>query len=367
MTKARGNRERGVVAGVAALLLVAGVAACGGNAQAEGAGDPEGGSEGFVRVINVTATEVQPQEFEETIQVTGTVQANRDVMIAAEESGVIREIFVEKGTAVTAGRPVAKIDDRILKAQVDQARAAAELGRQTWERRKRLWEEDQVGSELAYLEAKAQAEQSAASLAALEERLERTTIRAPIEGILDSREVEVGSMVSMGTPIARIVDLNPVKIDGGVPERFARDVSSGTRARITFDVLQGEVFEGTVSFVGASVNPRNRTFPVELQLPNPGGVMKPEMVANIELIRRSLEEALVVPQESVVRVEDGFVVFVVTERDGRSVAEVRRVELGPAQRNQVVVDAGLQPGDKLIVVGQQEVADGDRVNVVSSN
>jgi membrane fusion protein, multidrug efflux system len=93
-----------------------------------------------------------------------------------------------------------KIDDAVLRAQVGQARAQADLAEQTWERRKRLWEEDRVGSELAYLEAKFAAEQTAANLAGLEARLERTTIRAPFTGILDERAVEVGTMVSPARP-----------------------------------------------------------------------------------------------------------------------------------------------------------------------
>jgi membrane fusion protein (multidrug efflux system) len=350
---------------VAVVLSV--LASCGGNAQADSAAEAEGESGAFVRVINVETQVVEKRPFEEVITITGTVQANRDVTVSAEESGVIRQIFVEKGTPVSAGRALAKIDDRVLRAQVDQARAAAEFARETWERRRRLWEEDQVGSELAYLEARYNAEQTAANLAALEERLDRTTIRAPISGVMDSREIEVGSMVTVGTPVARIVSLNPVKVTGGVPERYAPDVSVGSHARVTFDfnVLDSEVYEGDISFVGSAVNPRNRTFPVELQLANPGRVIKPEMVANIEVIRRSLQESIVAPQEALVRVETGYVAFVVVEHDGREVAEVRSLELGPSQRDLVVVNSGLAPGDRLIVVGQQQVADGDRVTVVS--
>ena len=106
----------------------------------------------------------------------------------------------------------------------------ADLAKETWDRRKRLFEEDQVGSELAYLEAKYASEQATANLNVLEERLARTTIRAPIDGILDSREIEVGNMVAPGTPVARIVDNNPVKITAGVPERYAADVRTGAEA-----------------------------------------------------------------------------------------------------------------------------------------
>ena len=349
-------RWRGVV-----LALATGVLAGCGNAQA-GAEDTTG--EAAVRIINVEVVEITPAAFVDEIRLTGTVQANQDVQVSAEESGVIREILVEKGARVRAGQALAKIDDVILKAQVDQARAQAELAAQTWERRKRLWEESQVGSEIAYLEVKFASEQTAANVRALEERLARTTIRAPFDGVLEDRRIEVGSMVSPGMVVGRVVDLDPVKIAGGVPERYAADVSVGASATITFDVFPGDAHTARVRYVGATVDPQSRTFPIEVVMPNPSGVIKPEMVSNIAVTRRALDSALVVPQDALVRVEVGYVVFVVTERDGATVAEVRPVQVGPSQRNLVVVEAGVQPGDRLIVVGQKSVADGDRVNVV---
>lgn len=363
-----GNDRRGgslptVRAAAVALTVALLMTACGRAPEAGAIEDQEEDLRSS-RVINVEVRTVEPSEFTEVIRLTGTVQANQDVVISAEESGVIRQLFVEKGRAVSAGQPIAKVDDRILRSQVEQARAEASLATEIWERRRRLWEEDRVGSELAYLEARSTAEQARASLETLEQRLERTTVRAPISGILDDRMVEVGTMVSSGTPVARIVDLTPVKVRGGVPERYAVDVEVGSSATATFDVLGGQSYEGEISFVGAAVDRASRTFPVELVIPNPGRAVKPEMVANVTLVRRGLDAALVVPQESLVRVEDGFQVFVVEERDDELVAVARPVTVGPSQRNRAVIESGLEEGDRLIVVGQHQVATGDRVRIV---
>ncbi len=346
-------------------LLVA-AAACGGDAQADGA-DTEGeeAGEAFARIINVEVTPVERTRFEERIRLTGTVEANRDVTVSAEESGTITEILVDKGQRVSVGDSILRIDDRLLRSQVDEARARAALAAETWTRRKRLWEEDRVGSELAYLEARYASEQATAGLASLERRLERTVVTAPIEGVLDDRMVELGTLVSPGTPVARIVDLNPLKIVGGVPERFAPDVRRGADAVIGFDVLTDRTFEAAVSFVGSAVDARSRTFPVELLLPNPGGVIKPEMVANIQVVRRTLDEAVVVDQDALVRKEDGYAVYVVEGSGTDLTARMRPVETGPSQADRVVVESGLEPGDRLITVGQQQVAEGDRVRIVS--
>jgi RND family efflux transporter MFP subunit len=347
-----------------ALALLVAVAGCNGEAEAGDTASAQPPEQPFARVINVVVQELGSSDFTEEIDLTGTVQAARDVTVSAEEGGVVRELLVPKGAAVQEGQPILRIDDAVLRPQVERARAEAVLAKEQWERRKRLFEEDRVGSELTYLEARLTSEQANAQLAVLEERLARTVVRAPFAGSIEERFVEVGTMVNPGTPVVRILQMNPVKVTAGVPERYATDVRAGASVRVTFDVIPDQSFEGRVGFVGAAVNPRNRTFPVEVSLPNPGAVIKPEMVANVSLVRRIVGEALVVPQEAVVRVSSGHAVFVVRTEGQTEVAEAREVTLGPSQRNQVTITTGLQPGDRVIVKGQQQVANGDRVRIV---
>ncbi|MCG6955608.1 MAG: efflux RND transporter periplasmic adaptor subunit [Gemmatimonadetes bacterium] len=357
-------RNRGLAWGTFAIAGILGMSGCG--PAAAGGMDDAPATKDFARVVNVEVSELHPQTFVDEIRVTAVALANRDVRVAAEESGVITRILVDKGRRVRAGEAIAKIDDTVLRAQVDQAQAQADLAAQTWERRKRLWEQDKVGSEIAYLEAKYAQQQTAANLAALRARLERTTIRAPFGGILDDRSIEVGTMVAPGQTVARVVDLNRVKIDGGVPERYAADIHVGTQALVSFDVLPGKDFPAKLDYVGAAVNTENRTFPVEMVLPNEEGLIKPEMVANVSITRNRLENALVVPQDALVRVEKGYVVFVAVDGSEGTLAEQRDVTLGPSRDNTVVIDAGVSAGDRLIVVGQKTVAAGDHVSIVGT-
>lgn len=361
-TRGPGNHMTKYARTIFALGALVAAAGCG-SAEADGVGDARA-SEGFVRMLNVEVAEISLSTFVEDIRLTSVAMANQDVMIEAEESGTIRELYVDRGDAVSVGDPIAKIDDRILSAQVAQARAAADLAQQTWERRKRLWEEDRVGSEIAYLETKFAAEQTAAALAALEERLANTVVRAPFTGIFDERHVDVGAAINPGTTIGRIVDQDPIKVVAGVPERYAPDVRVGSQASVTFEPLGDEVFTAPIRYVSATVDPQNRTFGIEIEIPNPGAAIKPQMVANLSVTRRRVEDAIVVPQDALVRVEDGYVAFVVSERGGHQVAEARPVRIGPTRRNLVVIEDGLSVGERLIVVGQKSVADGDRVNVV---
>jgi membrane fusion protein (multidrug efflux system) len=345
------------------LTALVGAVACGGDAEAGDSREVGVLVEGASRVINVEILTLKARNFVDLINLTGTVVAGQDVTLSAQESGVIRRVVVEKGTTVTVGQRLLEIDDAVLRSQVEEAAAQASLASETWVRRKRLYEEDQVGSELAYLEAKYTAEQASARLTTLQIRLGRTVIRAPIDGVLETRLVEVGAMVNVGTNVARIVSLDPVKVVAGVPERYARDVTVGASVVTVFDILDSSS-EGTISYVGATVNPRNRTFMIELEMPNPDGVIKPEMVANVGLVRQTIADAIVIPQEALVRVEDGYVVFLAEGDGDDDVVLSRAVELGASQRNEVVIEAGLSAGERLIVVGQQQVTAGDRINVV---
>lgn len=345
------------------VTALAPVIACG-DAQGEPQEQTEGAAEEYRRVVNVEAEPVEPRPFTLTIALTGVAVAMRDVVVSAEEAGVVRGIDVDKGSRVRVGSAVLRLDDTILKAQVQAAAAQASYDEEVWQRRKTLYEEDGVGSELAYHEAQHAAERSRANLAVLDARLARTTIRAPINGILDSRLVEIGTMVSPGTPVARIVQADTMRILAGIPERYALHVSAGSDASVAFDVLPEEALAGSITFVGATVDPDSRTFPIELTLPNPGGRIKPGMVADVSVVRAELAGAIVVPRQALVSMEEGHVVFVVEGAGEESLAAARTVRVSASQGNEVVVESGLGAGDRLVVVGQQGLTEGDRVRVV---
>jgi membrane fusion protein (multidrug efflux system) len=345
-----------------AMIIGLGMYACGPSSQASGTESPEDP----VTVVNVEVMTIELTDFTAFIRVTGEVEAMNDVMVSAEETGVIERFYAEKGVYVRAGAPIAKIRDDVLRAQVEEASAAAQLARERFERQRQLWEEEQIGSEIAYLEAKYQAQLQAARHAYLQARLERTVIRAPISGIFDDRYVDVGEMVSPGSQVARVVEVDRVKVTGGVAERFASTVHPGDSVRINFEVMNEET-DGVIEFVGSAVDPRSRTFPIEVVIANPGRVVKPQMVANVLIASRRLQGVVVIPQAALMRTEDGYEVFVVVERDGVPFAEAQRVALGLSYQNQVVVEAGLDVGDRLVVRGQQLVEAGDRVRIVNED
>ncbi|MFW6079032.1 MAG: efflux RND transporter periplasmic adaptor subunit, partial [Gemmatimonadota bacterium] len=201
---------------------------------------------------------------------------------------------------------------------------------------------------------------------------------------IDGRRVELGSMLSPGAPVARLVDIDTIRVVAGVPERYADDVVGGATAWIEFDRMEGRRFEGVVAFVGATVDEENRTFPIEVVVHNPtaegsgdgggggaasasapaGRVIKPGMVATLSILRRTIDTALLVPQDAVLRTPDGYIVYTVDAAAEGGVVRTAPVELGPARGGRVLVRSGLDAGARVIVVGQNRVAEGDAVRIV---
>jgi membrane fusion protein, multidrug efflux system len=352
------RRLAGVVLALATGVVVAGCD----RADAEEAGAR---TEERLRTMNVEVARVQPQDFAHVVRVVGTVAAERDVVVSAEESGPVREVLVRQGERVRAGQPLLRLDGAVLRAQLEQAVSQAELAEETWERQRRLWEEEQVGTEMAYLQAKYNARTARAQAQVLAERVQRTTVRAPIAGVLDERLVEVGSMVAPGTPVGRILDVETVKVVAGVPERYAGEVRPGAEVQVTLDRLAGRQFIGVIDYASAAVDGSSRTFTVEVGVANAGLALKPGMVATVEIARDRLEGALVVPRHAVLRREDGYQVFVAVPTAEGWRAEARTVVPGATRGDQVVVSAGLRAGERVVVVGQQRVAHGDALVITN--
>ena len=340
---------------VAIGLVAAAVSACGEAGGAEVASTDEE----RVRTVNVEVMEVAPRTFTNVVRIVGTVEAERDVTVSAEEGGRVEALLAAKGSMVRAGQPLLRIDDGVLRAQLDQAASQAALAEETWERQKRLWEQDSVGTEMAYLQARYNAETAKAQARVLNERVSRTVVRAPIAGVLDDRMVEVGTMVGPGAPVVRILDADTVKIVGGVPERFAADIERGSEVAVVVDALGGRTYAGAIDFVGSAIAGDSRTFPIEVVVPNPGLGIKPGMVANVQIARQALDSALVVPRSAVLRREDGYILYVARETAKGWRAEARPVVPGATRSEQVVIEQGLEPGERVVVVGQQRVAHGD--------
>ncbi len=357
---------------LAGLLLLAAAGCSGADEASAPAATAETSSRRSVRVETLV---LQPTSFQDVIELTGSVEAVQDARLSAQASGTIVRL-AERGAYVRAGEPVAQIDPALAQAAVQQAEAtlsAAEaalaLAEDSYRRQEPLFR-DSVISALEFEnvraqrnQARAQVEQARAALAQAQEQFENTRVTAPFAGIVEERLVEIGEQVAPGTPVARVLNTERVKVTAGVPERYAGDIEVGTPVQVVLQAYGRQPRPGTVTFAGNAVNPQSRTFPIEIELGNGDGQLKPEMVARVLVTRERLDGVLVVPQSAVMREEDGHVLYVATRTDSLTVAERRAVTLGPGYDGRVVVTRGLEAGEEVVVLGQTNLTDGDALEV----
>ena len=367
--------ERGYHLAAALLLLPALVflSACGGE---EAAAPADATAEEARTAIPVEVVVVDRQEFEDTVTMTGTVEAPDDATLAAESAGTVT-VLAPLGVRVGRGQVVAQINPSLAQAGLRQAQAALEsaqaqleLAEDQYRRQEPLYA-DSIISALEFqgvrtqrASALAQVAQAEAAVAQAQEQVENTRVRAPFGGTVEEQLVDRGEQVTPGMPVLRLVSTGRVKVRAGVPERYAGEIEQGTPVTIVPEAYSVGTRRGSVTFVGAAIDPQSRTFPVEVELDNATGELKPEMTVRVEVTRAVLEEAIAVPLAAVIRDERGTSVYVVEEASAGLVAQNRPVELGSTTRGLVVVESGLSVGEEVIVQGQTVVAEGDPVRIV---
>lgn len=321
----------------------------------------------LVKTVNVETETLQPQPFERYLRLVGTVEAQNDVRISAEVAGRIESYFVEKGDVVGKGEPIAKIDDSQLVREKERLEAVTAQARENYERLKRLYQEEGIGSEIDYLNAKYSYEQNRAALESVNVSIEKTTVSAPFNASVEDKLIEEGEMVSPGTVMVRLIGVDRLKISAGVPARYADVVNKGDSAQVWFDFAGSDTLQLPIAFVGSSIDDQARTFEVELALPREARSFKVDMIANVRIRTLQADNVLVVGEEYIYQKENGFVVYTVSRNEeGRAIAKEVPVRLGASYQNHVIVEEGLQAGEQLITVGSSFLQNGMRVNIVDN-
>lgn len=319
----------------------------------------------LVKTVNVETQTIEPQEFERYLKLVGTIEAQNDVRISAEVSGRIMNYFVEQGDQIQKGDPILKIDDSQLIRERERLDAITAQARENYERLKRLFEQDSVGSEIDYLNAKYNYEQNKASLESVKVNIAKTTVTAPFDATVEDVVLEEGEMASPGTVLVRLIGTNQLKVSAGVPSIYSDVVAKGDMAQIWFDFQKADTLNLPISFVGKSISPQARTFEVEIKLPPETENYKVDMIANVMVRTLQEEKVIVIGKEYVFQNGNQEVVYIVsTNQEGNHIARMKPVTLGPSYKNNVIIASGLEQGEELITVGSSFLQDNMRIEIV---
>ena len=313
----------------------------------------------------VTTTKVTDALFKHYAEVQGDVATDQNIIIYPEFSGVLEQVKVEEGEHVQKGQTLAVIDDGGLSSQLAQLEAQETLAKTTFERQKRLWEQN-IGSEMQYLQAKTNYESVKNSVDQLKSQLAKTVVTAPFSGIIDEVISDQGQVVNPGqNQLFRLVSLDDMYIDADVPETYLNSIEKGTDVKVQIGSI-GKEFHGKVSQVGNTINPGNRTFNVRISIPNSKGLVKPNQIATIKLNDYSAKNAVVIPENVVQQNARGeSLIYVIGEKtsDSTGFAQKTVVETGRVYNDSIEVKSGLKPGQTLILEGGKGLRDGQEVEI----
>jgi membrane fusion protein (multidrug efflux system) len=338
------------------VVLVGAVAAPRFLARPRGGAAPSGArGPGAKARIPVSVHTVRAERLVERLSTTGTLRANEQIEVTSEISGQVTEVRFEEGRKVGAGQVLVVLDDTELRAQRDRSLHRAELAERREARQRQLLK-DQMISEQEYELAHTELDVLKAELALVQAQLDKTVVRAPFGGIVGLRYVSPGAHVTPQTTIASLQDLDPMKVDFTVPERYANRLHRGGRVELSIAGLEGS-YPAEIYAIEPVVDPATRSIVVRARRSNPDGRLRPGAFADVSVVITEVPLALTVPSVAVIPESGGHKVFVVED----SLAQARPIQTGIRTDTAVEVTSGLKAGDQVIVGGLERVSSGDAV------
>lgn len=310
----------------------------------------------------VTADTLEKADFKRFVDVQGAVAASDIVNAVPEIGGRIKSMKLDEGDYVKAGSLVATIDVESYQKQIAEIETSLELANDVFERQKRLWEQE-IGSEIQYLQAKNNKERLEKSLETLQFQLSKANVYAPISGYVDMVFLEEGEFAGPGSPIIQIMNINTVKVVADVPETFLGKVNVGEYVNIHFPALETD-HRGKVTLIGKSIDAANRTFKVEINLSNPKGALKPNLLSVVKINDLTVENTIAIPLDLVQQEISGKdYVYVVGNGEEGQISEKRFVKTGPTFENLIVIENGLEEGEIIIKDGARGLANEELIKI----
>lgn len=311
----------------------------------------------------VTVLTLKDTVFNHYLDIQGNVDTKENILVQPEMPGTLTSLNVKAGQRVGRGQILGRVDDGGMSQQVASIETQYQLAKTTFERQKNLWDQ-KIGSEIQYLQAQTQMISLQKQVSQAKAQLAKTLIRAPFSGTIDEVFVERGQVVSASPQgLMRIVNLNNMFVSTTVPETYIGKLKVGTEVDVYLTSL-GKTYKGKVRQVGNYINPNNRSFGIEVGVPNPDNLLRPNQVAKLKIIDYTNKQAIVVPTNVVLEDgEDNKFVFVVSNSNGKTgIAKKVLVKVGKSSDNVTEIVSGLSANDVIVTEGVNGIADGMKLN-----
>lgn len=306
----------------------------------------------------VSTYTVKDTVFNHYLEVQGNVDTKENLVVYPQFSGTLVSLNVVAGQKVSKGQVLGKIDDGGLSQQVAQLETQAALAKTTFERQKRLWDQ-KIGSEIQYLQAQTNMISQQKAVAQIKAQLAKTVITAPISGTIDEIITDRGEVVSPGQGIVRVVNLSNMYVSTSVPETYIGKLKVGTPVEVELAAL-GKTYQGKIRQVANNINPNNRTFGIEVAVPNADNLLRPNQVAKLKVVDYTNKSAISVPTNTIQQdAENNKFVFVATNVNGKTAtAKKTVVKTGQSANNMTEILSGLNANDMIVTEGANAISDG---------
>jgi len=311
------------------------------------------------RQVTVETIVAETTELESTVDAVGTVLADASAVLRAEVPGQIVERHFEEGQQASKGDRLFSIEATVLEAEVNEARANVEQSEAAYKRAQELVK-SQLISATDFDTARANYNVSVARLHSAESRLSKTVIRAPFDGFIGLRRINVGDYATIGQELVNVVRLDPLRVDFSVPETLLARVRPGQTIAVTVGAFRDEVFEGVVTAIDPQIDVAGHSMAVRARLPNIDLKLRPGLFAQVAVRLAVNPKALLVPEEAIWPIGNDKILYIV--EDG--VANQRVVTIGDRTPGFVEIVAGLSAGEELVVAGQMKLYPGASVRTI---
>lgn len=311
----------------------------------------------------VSVATIKDTVFNHYLEIQGNVDTKENILVQPEFSGNLTSLTVKAGQRVSKGQILGRVDDAGMSQQLASLENQYALAKTSFERQKNLWDK-KIGSEIQFLQAQTQMVSAQKGVAQMRAQLSKTVIRAPFSGTIDEVFVEKGQIVAPSQQgLMRILNLGSMYVSTSVPETYIGKLKVGTEVDVFLTSL-GKTYKGRVRQVGNYLNPNNRSFGIEVSVPNPENLLRPNQVAKLKIIDYSSKNAIVVPTNVVQ--EDGEknkFVFTVANSNGKTgTAKKVIVKVGKSSDNVTEIVSGLSANDIIVTEGVNSIADGMKLN-----
>mgnify|MGYP006402790189 CR=1 FL=1 len=310
------------------------------------------------RVVTVKVAKASNTEFKDVIEALGNARANEQVLISSKQSDVVDRVLINDGDHVQKGDILVQLNSdeeaaKVKELEANLAESVAQLNRFQDLLKKKATSKSQLD------EQEAQTKAIAAQLLSAKTRFNDMTVKAPFDGVLGFREVSVGAYIKSGDVITSLDDLDTVKVDFSVPERFYTTIKIGQRIDAKNTAYQGQIFTGKITSVDPRIDSVTRSVNVRAEIPNANYKLRPGMLLNITVERR-VDNVLQVPESAIIPIEDKHFVFVIDDDK----AQRKQVEVGRRKPGVVEITAGLVDGEPVVIEGALKLRDGTQVNIL---